>query len=391
MHIAMVSETTLPDVNGVAMTLGQMVSGLRARGHQLHMIRPRRNKDDVADLRDGYSETLVNGFPLPGYPGLRAGLPSKSTLLRLWSKQRPDVVHIATEGPLGWTALSAARQLGLPVSSYFHTNFQSYTSHYHLRLLRKPVSAYLRHFHNKANRTLVPTVAMQRELERQGYSNVGVISRGVDAELFNPNKRDDALRASWDADAHTPVVMLVSRLAAEKNLDVACLAYREIQKLHPEARMVIVGDGPARKDLQLRYPDVIFTGVKTGNELAQYYASGDIFLYPSLTETYGNVTIEAMASGLAVVAYDYAAAQLHIKHDVNGLLVPYADNAAFIGQAQALASDMARVQRLRSAAPATVSALSWSQIIGQLEAVLSDIVCTQGVQYVQPKIATATD
>ncbi len=391
LQIALVTETYLPEVNGVAITLGRMVQGLLKQGHHVHMVRPRQGKLDVAALADDYSETLVSGMPIPGYPELKSGLPAKGRLLKLWRAQRPDIVHIATEGPLGWSALSAARKLGLPVSTDFHTNFQNYTQHYGIGLLKRPISAYLRHFHNKADCTLVPTTSLQRELEQDDYRNVLVVARGVDGELFNAAKRDAELRASWGADEHTTVVMLVSRIAAEKNLSVVFDAYKQMQTVDAQAKLVIVGDGPARAELQKQHPDAIFVGMQTGEALSQHYASGDIFLYPSLTETYGNVTIEAMASGLATIAYDYAAAHQHIRHDVNGLLVPYDDTAAFINQAQGLISDKERVQRLRGAARQTVETLTWEHIMGQLEAVLLDVVRNQGESHVQPEAAIATD
>ncbi len=257
--------------------------------------------------------------------------------------------------------------------------------------MKKPIAAYLRHFHNKAACTLVPTTALQQQLEFEGYKNVLVVSRGVDAELFHPAKRSEELRASWNASDETPVVMLVSRIAPEKNLHVVIKAFEQMRNINPLAQLVMVGDGPARAELERQHPHVIFAGMHTGESLAQHYASGDIFLYPSLTETYGNVTVEAMASGLATVAYDYAAAQQHIRHDVNGLLVPFADTDAFVTQAKGLISDMERVQRLRNAARETVETLTWEHIMGQMEAVLFDTVRKQGAQNVQPELSAATD
>lgn len=391
LQIALVTETYLPEVNGVAITIGRMVHGLRQRGHRIHLVRPRQHKQDVAAEEADYRETLVAGMPIPGYPELKSGLPAKGVLTRLWTQQRPDIVHIATEGPLGWSALSAARKLGIPVSTDFHTNFHSYTAHYGVGLLKRPIAAYLRHFHNKAACTLVPTISLQQQLEFEGYKNVFVVSRGVDSELFHPSRRSEELRATWHATDETPVVMLVSRIAPEKNLHVVIQAFEQMRMVNPLARLVMVGDGPARAELEKQHPHVIFAGMQTGEPLAQHYASGDIFLYPSLTETYGNVTVEAMASGLATVAYDYAAARQHIRHDVNGLLVPFADSDAFITQARGLISDMDRVQRLRLAARETVEALTWEHIMGEMEAVLLDIVRKQGAQHVQPELSAAAD
>ena len=391
LQIALVTETYLPEVNGVAITIGRMVHGLRQRGHRIHLIRPRQHKQDVAAEESSYRETLVSGMPIPGYPELKSGLPAKGLLLRMWKQQRPDIVHIATEGPLGWSALSAARKLNIPVSTDFHTNFHSYTQHYGVGLLKKPIAAYLRHFHNKAACTLVPTVSLQQQLEHEGYRNVLVVSRGVDTELFHPAKRSDELRASWGAQDYTPVVMLVSRIAPEKNLHVVIQAFEQMRATNPLAKLVMVGYGPARAELQKQNPHVIFAGMQTGEALAQHYASGDIFLYSSLTETYGNVTVEAMASGLATVAYDYAAARQHISHDRNGVLVPFADTDAFIIQAKGLISDMARVRRLRIDARKTVVTLTWEHIMGEMEAVLLDTIRKQGVQNVQPELSAATD
>jgi glycosyltransferase involved in cell wall biosynthesis len=200
LSIALVTETYVPEVNGVAITIGRMVHGLLKRGHRIHMVRPRQGKQDAPAAEGSYAETLVSGMPIPGYPELKSGLPAKNLLLKLWRAQQPDVVHIATEGPLGWSALSAARKLGIPVCTDFHTNFHNYTQHYGIGLLKKPIAAYLRHFHNKAACTLVPTASLQQQLEHEGYQNVLVVSRGVDTELFHPAKRDAELRASWNAD-----------------------------------------------------------------------------------------------------------------------------------------------------------------------------------------------
>lgn len=391
LHIALVSEAYLPEVNGVAITIGRMVQGLRQRGHVIHMIRPRQHKQDAAAEEQNYRETLVAGMAVPGYVGLKFGLPARGLLLQLWKLHRPDIVHIVTEGPLGWSALSAARQLNIQVSTDFHTNFHSYTQHYGIGLLKKPIAAYLRHFHNQAACTLVPTAELKQQLEQQGYRNVRVVARGVDTELFHPSRRRRALRTSWGVDDSDPVVMVVSRIAAEKNLHVVIRAFELMWAMNPLARLVMVGDGPARAGLQKKHPNVIFAGMQTGEALAEHYASGDIFLYPSMTETYGNVTIEAMASGLAAIAYDYAAARQHITHNTDGILVPPGDTQAFLMQARALVTDMARVGYLRHAARHAVKDLSWEHVMGQMEAVLVDTVCAQGVRHEQPELATATD
>ena len=168
--------------------------------------------------------------------------------------------------------------------------------------------AYLRHFHNRGVQTLIPTEELAGQLQALGFLRTQVLARGVDTTLFTQQRRDPSLRQRWGAEPTDPVLLYVGRLAAEKNLELAIHAFARIRQEQPSARLVLVGDGPLASRLQARYPDVIFPGMRIGADLAAHYASADLFLFPSLTETFGNVTLEAMASGLAVVAFDYAAA-----------------------------------------------------------------------------------
>ncbi|MEW5966705.1 MAG: glycosyltransferase family 1 protein [Pseudomonadota bacterium] len=370
LRIAVVTETYPPEVNGVAMTLGRLVDGLQVRNHQVQLIRPRQHAGDQPQPTATLSEHLQRGIALPRYEGLKMGLPAKTALTKLWTLQRPDVVQIATEGPLGWSALAAANKLRLPVASDFHTNFHSYSSHYGLGLLRRAIVAYLRKFHNKADVTLVPTEGIRRELLASGYDNIEVIGRGVDTRLFHPGRRDAALREAWGVREGETVALYVGRLAAEKNLALVFRAWDAMREADPTVRLVLVGDGPERASWQAKRPDAIFCGTRIGEALAAHYASADVFLFPSLTETWGNVTIEAMASGLAVVAYDCAAAQEVIRNGENGLTAPPEDEAAFVTQAVSLASAAALRQRLGPAAAARAAQLSWDAIVDGFERVL---------------------
>lgn len=377
LRIAVVTETYSPEVNGVAMTLGRVVGGLQVRNHQIQLIRPRQHADDTPQPTATLTEHLQRGIPLPRYEGLKMGLPAKAALTRLWTLHRPDVVQIATEGPLGWSALAAANKLRLPVASDFHTNFHSYSGHYGFGLLRRAIVAYLRKLHNKAAVTLVPTEGIRRELAASGYENLEIIGRGVDTRLFHPGRRDETLRARWGAGADDPVALYVGRLAAEKNLALVFRAYDAMREAQPATRLVLVGDGPERALWQAKRPDAIFCGTQTGEALAAHYASGDVFLFPSLTETWGNVTIEAMASGLAVVAYDCAAAEAVIRHGENGLKAAPEDAAGFMREAAALAPDRALQRRLGMAASACAAQLSWDAIVDGFERVLLRLAQTE--------------
>lgn len=370
MRVAIVTETYPPEINGVAMTMGRIVSGLQARGHAVQLIRPRQHPDDRPLVQPLFEEVLQRGVPIPRYDALKLGLPAKQALLRLWTRLRPDIVHVVTEGPLGWSALAAASKLKLPVTTDFHTNFHSYSAHYGVGWLKTPITAYLRKFHNKALSTLVPTESLRRELAALGFRNLEVVARGVDTALFNPQRRSAALRRDWDAKGGDPVALSVGRLAPEKNLLLVLRAYRLMRELQPRLRLVLVGDGPERARLARENPDVIFAGMRTGTDLAAHYASADLFLFPSMTETYGNVTVEAMASGLAVVAYDYAAAQQHIHHSQNGVLVPFGAADDYVQAAAALVNDAARTRVLGGNARITTEKLDWSCIVAEFEQAL---------------------
>lgn len=369
LHIALVSETFPPEVNGVANTLGRLCQGLRERGHRLQLVRPRQ-ADDTAPNDDQL--LLTRGWPLPGYAGLQWGQSSLHKLLRRWQRNRPDVLYIATEGPLGLSALRAARRLGIPVVSGFHTNFQQYSDHYGFGLLTRLLTGYLRWFHNRSRLTLVPSPSQRLELQRRGFERLELLARGVDGQLFHPARRSAALRAEWGLGEDEIAVLHVGRLAAEKNLQLLTRAFRQLQRDLPQQRLrlVLVGDGPLRAQLQAELPEALFCGVQRGEALAAHYASGDLFLFPSLSETFGNVVLEALASGLAVVAFDQAAAAQHIRHGHNGALATPGDEAAFIESARWLLEDPESLRRVRLNARQHAGKQGWPAIVERFESLL---------------------
>jgi len=370
LRVAMVTETYPPEVNGVATTLARVVDGLHRRGHDLQLIRPRQKSAPQGAITPRFDEVLMRGLPIPRYPQLRMGLPSKRSLVKLWSTRRPDVVHVATEGPLGWSALQAARHLHLPVTSDFRTNFHAYSQHYGIAWLNKPIMAYLRKFHNLAACTMVPTAQLKKELQLAGFKRLTVVSRGVDAQRFAPERRSGALRESWGLREDQLVVCCVGRLAPEKNLDLLVNAFEAIRAQDADARLLLVGSGPLRAELEARCPGAIFAGQRSGLDLAAHYASSDLFLFPSMTETFGNVTTEALASGLPLLAFRHAGAAEMISDGLNGRLVTNGDAAAFTRTALELARD--RQQRLRLAGGARERAMAqdWDRVCSAFEAEL---------------------
>jgi glycosyltransferase involved in cell wall biosynthesis len=381
LRVALVTETYPPEINGVAMTLARLVHSLQERNHNIQLIRPRQSGADAMTPPEvGLQEVLMKGLPIPKYPHLRMGLPAKKTLVSLWTRQRPDIVHIATEGPLGWSALQAARKLKLPVSTDFRTNFHAYSRHYGVGWLKKPIAAYLRKFHNLANCTMVPTRALEKSLHESGFERLMVVARGIDTARFSPEHRSTELRAQWGAGTGDPVAIYVGRVAPEKNLSVLARTFNAMQAAQPRLKLVVVGDGPGREEFQTLCPTAIQMGVKTGADLACCYASADLFVFPSLTETYGNVTPEAMASGLAVLAFEHAAAAELIRHGQNGLLAPCDDEDAFIRRGVDMARQAQLTQELRQNARASTLTQDWSHIASQVESVWLDLLRPQPLE-----------
>jgi glycosyltransferase involved in cell wall biosynthesis len=369
-----VTETYPPEVNGVAMTLGRMVQGLLARGHRVSLTRPRQHDGDAPANVPRLTTTLVRGLPIPGYAGLRFGLPAPRLLRRQWRAERPDVVQVVTEGPLGASAIAAARALGIPVVSEFHTNFHAYSRHYGFAWLEDLVAAHLRRLHNRSRMTLVPSRQLGADLQRRGYRKLRVVARGVDTALFNPARRSVGLRDIWQVAEHELVVAHVGRLAPEKNLPLVLDTFAAIRRHAPSARLLLVGDGPARARLEREHPEHIYAGMRHGEDLAAHYASADLFLFPSMTDTWGNVVLEALASGLPVVAYRMAAAAELIRHGDNGLLADPGAGDRFQRAGLDLVARPAARRRMGRAAAASVAALDWETIHDQLVAALREAI-----------------
>ncbi|HEY2526123.1 MAG TPA: glycosyltransferase family 1 protein [Candidatus Binataceae bacterium] len=386
LRICFVTETYPPEINGVALTLARLIGGLSARGHAISLVRPRQPGADVS--RVDHNVTLVRGLPLPGYPGLQFGVPAGRLLRRLWSRSRPDAVYVATEGPLGLSAVRTARTLGIAAVSGFHTNYHSYSHYYRLGCLQSMVVRYLRSLHNQTGKTLVPSIDMRKKLHGLGFRNVGLLGRGVDSDQFGPHHRCEEVRLSWGVGRHGCAALYVGRIAPEKNLSLALDAYRAMRRVDESCKFILVGDGPMRASLQRSHPDLIFCGIKTGLELSRHFASADLFLFPSKTETFGNVTLEAMASGLGVLAYDYAAARMHITDGVTGVLAPYGDADAFVAAACRLAGDRSLVGKLGMRAREHALSVSWPRVldsfVAHLEGVRREAVESQAAATVTP-------
>ena len=367
MRYAIVTETYPPEVNGVALTVQGLESGLRARGHEVLLVRPRQPTDAGPEA----GTMLVRGAGLPRYPGLKFGFPATGSLLQRWSAAPPDAIYVATEGPLGWSALRAARQLGIPAATGFHTRFDQYLRDYGLPFLEGTALRWMRRFHNGGDATLVPTRELAAFLQSRGFDQVVRLARAVDAQNFDPSRRDAALRREWGVAEEGLAVIYLGRIAAEKNLDLAVRAFRQLQRTRPEARFVWVGDGPARKQLAQEHPDFIFCGVQRGAEVARHFASADLFLFPSHSETFGNTTLEAMASGVATVAFDYGAAREHMRNGLEGAAV--GNDEDFIASAVRLGTDAELRTAMAMRARQAMQRLHPEQVAADFDALLAGL------------------
>ncbi len=365
--IEVVTDTYVPDVNGVALSLGRLCSGLRELGHRVEIVRSGKS--------NGAGETTVLSWPLPGYWEIKVGAPWPGELRRRWQKNRPDIIYVAIETPLGFSAVAAARRLGIPVVGGFHTNFCEYLQKYGANWVGKQVWRYQKWFHDRLARTLVPSPDARDKLVKAGFTKVGVLGRGVDTRLFTPARRSVTLREKFGASGDTPIALVVGRVSSEKNIELAIRAFARMRLSCPELVCIVVGDGPARSKLKRDHPQVQFPGYLLGDELAACYASADILLFPSETETFGNVLVEAMASGLAILAYDYAAADWHGSDRGNLLKVKKGDEAAFLDAAAGLLDPATRAT-LAAGALRTAGDLGWTGIVAELEKIFREVIAS---------------
>ncbi len=271
-RILIVSDAWLPQVNGVVRTLATVAGELRAMGHVVEVIGPDRFRT----------------IPCPTYPAIRLAVLPRRGLARMIEAFAPDALHIATEGPLGLAARGWARRHGAAFTTSFHTRFAEYVQA-RIRVPPRLSYAFLRRFHNAGSGTMVATESLRQELAARGFAPVRAWSRGVDTTLFRPEPR-----AAWNLPP--PIFLNVGRVAVEKNLEA-------FLTLDLPGSKVVVGDGPLLPTLQRRFPDVRFPGALHGADLARAYAGADAFVFPSRTDTFGLVLLEALACGTPVAAY----------------------------------------------------------------------------------------
>ncbi|MEO8972993.1 MAG: glycosyltransferase family 1 protein [Ktedonobacteraceae bacterium] len=320
MRVAIITENFLPKMDGVTRTLARLLEHLQGNGHSALLLGPNSGMEEYA----GAEIVGTAGLPLPFYPELKFNF-FRPLFVRRLNEFDPDIVHLVDPVILGATGLATARLLNKPLVSSYHTNLAAYCDHFGFSLLSKPMWLYNRLMHSACEMTFCPSLSTAAMLRMQGFANLRIWPRGVDTTLFRPERRSSALRRHWLGDSEQPankaILLYVGRVSWEKNLRLLVQTFRGMD--HRHCHLVIVGDGPASAEMQqeLAGLPVTFTGYLSGEALATAYASADIFAFPSRTETFGQVVLEAMASSLPVVGLLSEGVCDLVEHGRTGLLM----------------------------------------------------------------------
>lgn len=370
------TDTYPPQLNGVSVVTALSVDGLRQRGWEVAVISPAYppTARDVFTSGAGHDSAMVDvkipSVAMPGYADIRLASPSRRVIAGVMDAFRPDIVHCATEFMIGWLGQQASLRRGVPTVSSYHTDFSRYTVEYGVPWLRGTVQRYIGRFHRRSRRVYTPGMAAQQELRALDLDDVEVWGRGVDTVLFHPNRRDELIR-ELHAPANAFVFLHVGRLAAEKGVERLLDAYARAKRAMPADRpihLVVAGSGPRENELRATaLPDVTFLGnLDRRTSLPQLYASADAFLFASHTETLGLVILEAMASGLPVIAAPAGGVADHLRDEVNGLAYAPGDVPAMADAMVRLVTTPALARRLAVGARHTAEALSWEDELDRL-------------------------
>jgi glycosyltransferase involved in cell wall biosynthesis len=361
MRVALFSEVYWPMVSGVSLTVQRAVDGLRERGHAVRVYTA--TYDRPAGEPDRPEVHRSPSRPLFVSPEVQWAFPRRHEIRDDLARFRPDVVHLATEFSIGLAGLRAARQLGIPIIASSHTDYERYAARYGLGWAVTPGWGYLRWFYGHAFRVLCPSPTYQAHLGLRGVRHTAIWSRGVDAERFHPRHRSEAWRRSLGVGPRDLLVTCVGRVAPEKGIDTLLDAWALLGDLHDRTRLVFVGGGLMESEIARReLPGIRMAGVRRGAELGAAFASADLFVLPSATETFGNVLLEAMASGLPCIAAAAGGPLDLVEHGWNGWLVRPNDPVALADALRTLLADGMQRGRLGRAARAAAEARRWDAV-----------------------------
>jgi phosphatidylinositol alpha 1,6-mannosyltransferase len=362
MRVAYFTESLYPLVDGVSRTLARLFLTLERRGVDFLVFSPFVPGPDVS-----WSARVrpVRFVHFPPYPDYRVSLPIVRGIREDLAAFRPDLVHVVSPTPLAYRAQGLARALGIPVVASFHTHFVSYFRYYGIGPAEGLGWRVLRRFYRGCSRVYAPSPSIVSELRDHGVQGVELWSRGIDLGRFSPERRDPTLIPGTE-ESDGPVLLLVSRLVKEKDLGDLVGVDRALRQRSIPFRLVLVGDGPMRRELERALPEARFAGHRSGAELARWYASGDVFIFPSTTETLGNVVLEAQASGLPTVVVDRGGPQDLVQHGVNGFVARANDVQDIADRVAPLLLDAALRNRMGEAARRSAAPRDWEEINGTL-------------------------
>jgi len=359
--------------DGVSLTLNRLVRHLEEKGVAVRVFAPTVEDPQIEE----HAGTMipVPSLPAPGRTDYRIALGLTPRVRRALRRFDPTVVHIATPDLLGRHALSVATNAGVPVVASYHTHFSSYLKYYHLGWLEGAVWAYLRHFYARCDEIYVPSRAMADILRAHDISGrLRLWRRGVDTDRFAPERRSLEWRRGYGIDDDEVVVVFVSRLVREKGLDVYAEVIERLEETGVPHTSLVVGDGPVRDELETRLPNALFTGFLEGEALLRAYASSDVFLFPSDTETFGNVTLEAMASGLPTICARAAGSRDLVDEGTTGRLCPPGDVGAFADATHSLIRDAARRREMGKAARTRAQDFTWDAVLGRMNQYYEEVL-----------------
>ena len=363
LRLALFSDTYPPQINGVAPTLARLVKAVEARGGEVQVV-------TVSDP-DAPADPQVERWPsIPfwAYPQLQMAAPRRDKALDLVEKWKPNLVHATTEFGIGLGGLLGAKEKRVPLVTSYHTHFTAYLRHYNLSVLDAIGWPYLRWFHNAGRITWAPSEIVRAELEGNGFKNTRVWSRGVDQNQFHPKFRSSELRRSLGVEEDGVLAVYIGRLAPEKGIHVALEGMRQVMERNPKVRFALAGHGPDEERCRATAPPgTVFMGRLTGRALGEFYASGDIFVFPSITETFGNVVLEAMSSHLALVAPDIGATT-ELATPETALQFRAQDPGSLAGGVEQLVKDPALRRKLADAAFAVAETRTWDSVFDRLVA-----------------------
>ncbi len=375
MRIAVFADTVYPQINGVSQVLSKYVEYMDDQGIEYALFVPEKRM--ASDKNNVFH---FGGLRFFLYPEVCLALPGYTRISHFLDRFQPDIIHLVTPFSLGLAGMKYARKHGIPMVSSYHTNFDQYLYYYGLPFLQKSVKKYLKWFHSSTQITFCPSRASLLQLSHLGINNPELCPNGVDIEKFSPQYRSALTRQALLAGKEKPILLYVGRIAPEKNLEILMKAVQILNDMEASFQMVVVGDGPSRKKWEsMGIDNVVFPGYKTGENLLEIYASADIFVFPSTTETFGIVILEAMSSGLPVVAPRAGGVRDNLIDMYNGLSVRPGDSCDMAYAINRLLQDSNLRAELAANAIDYVLSKTWPEIFAKFFSRLDLLLHTEGV------------